>query len=149
MLSKIHTSSTNNFCLELYKPYGTCTVLWLHIIIELVQLHVISRNFFKMIHAENLFFLSNTCMFMQGNKRNSCVFYSHLWRELQQQSLNSCTVIHSLCTISVLLNALFKAFFFVFSHFHFSTTIQSVAKYLNAINKMESPMSICCVTVVL
>lgn len=130
MLSKIHTSSTNNFCLELYKPYGTCTVVWLHIIIELVQLHVISRNFFKMIHAENLFFLSNTCMFMQGNKRNtgSCVFYSHLWRELQQQSLNSCTVIHSLCTISVLLNALFKAFFFVF---HIFILIQPFSQLLN------------------
>lgn len=111
----------------------------------------ISWNFFKWYTLKIFFFLSNTCMFMQGNKRNtgSCVFYSHLWRELQQQSLNSCTVIHSLCTISVLLNALFKAFFFVFSHFHFSTTIQSVAKNLNAINKMESPMSIRCVTVVL
>lgn len=143
MLSKIHTSSTNNFFLELYKPYGTCTVVWLHIIIELVH------GIFLKWYTLNIFFLSNTCMFMQGNKRNSCVFYSHLWWELQQQSLNSCTVIHSLCTISVLLNALFKAFFLVFSHFHFSTTIQSVAKNLNAINKMESPMSICCVTVVL
>lgn len=149
MLSKIHTSSTNNFCLELYKPYGTCTVLWLHIIVEFVQLHVYHGIFKKWYMLKIFFFLSNTCMFMQGNKRNSCVFYSHLWRELQQQSLNSCTVIHSLCTTSVLLNALFKAFFFVFSHFHISTTIQSVAKNLNAINKMESPMSIRCVTVVL
>lgn len=117
MLSKIHTSSTNNFFFRTVQTlwYMHCSMVTYYYRISTITCNI-SRNFFKMIHAENLFFLSNTCMFMQGNKRNSCVFYSHLWRELQQQSLNSCTVIHSLCTISVLWNALFLSHFSLFFH---------------------------------
>lgn len=110
----------------------------------------ISWNFLKMIHAENLFFLSQIHACLCKVTRGIVVFFIVIY----DGSCNSKVWIHvlsytRLCTISVLLNALFKAFFFVFSHFHFSTTIQSVAKNLNAINKMESPMSIRCVTVVL
>lgn len=49
--------------LEMYKDYGTCTVVWLHIIMGLVQITCISWNFVKLMQAENHLFLSNTCMF--------------------------------------------------------------------------------------
>lgn len=59
--TQVHVVQTIN--LEMYKDYGTCTVVWLHIIIGLVQITCISRNFIKLMQAENHFFLSNTCMF--------------------------------------------------------------------------------------
>lgn len=149
MLSKIHTSSTNNFFFRTVQTlwYMHCSMVTYYYRISTITCNI--KEFFLKWYTLKIFFFSQIHACLCKVTRNSCVCCSHLWRELQQQSLNSCTVIHSLCTISVLLNALFKAFFFVFSHFHFSTTIQSVAKNLNAINKMESPMSICCVTVVL
>lgn len=63
-ICKIHTSTCSaKINLEMYKDYGTCTVVWLHIIMGLVQITCISWNFVKLMQAENHLFLSNTCMF--------------------------------------------------------------------------------------
>lgn len=43
--TQVHVVQTIN--LEMYKDYGTCTVVWLHIIIGLVQITCISREFYK------------------------------------------------------------------------------------------------------
>lgn len=94
MLSKIHTSSTNNFCLELYKPYGTCTVLWLHIIIELVQLHVISRNFLKW-YTLKIFFFSQIHACLCKVTRGIVVFFIVIY----DGSCNSKVWIHVLSYI--------------------------------------------------